>query len=98
MGEDRGEEGEDVVVGIGEGEETRVGADEEETVSVATTALLSKTGLESLLPTDEETDVSLYISNLFPAPQYSYWSPGQVNEQSSWFAARTEVASSVLPQ
>jgi hypothetical protein len=61
-----------VVVGIGEGEETRVGGDEEETVSVATTASLSKTGLESLLPTDEGTDVSLYMSNLFPAPQYSY--------------------------
>lgn len=27
-------------------------------------------------------DESIYISSLFPAPQYSYWLPGQVNEQS----------------
>lgn len=60
---DRGEEGEVVVT---------AGVDEDETMSVATTALLFKIGVESLLPTDEETDVSLYISNLFPAPQYSY--------------------------
>ena len=25
---------------------------------------------------------SLYISSLFPAPQYSYTDPGQINEQS----------------
>jgi hypothetical protein len=50
----------------------RIDADEDETALVATTALSSKTRVESLLPTDEEIDVSLYMSSLFPAPQYSY--------------------------
>lgn len=27
-------------------------------------------------------DESMYISRRFPAPQYSYWFPGQINEQS----------------
>lgn len=50
----------------------RAGVDEDETVSVATTALLSKPGLESLLLADEGIDVRLYMFNLSPAPQYSY--------------------------
>jgi hypothetical protein len=40
---------------------------------------------------------SIYISNRFPAPQYSYWFPGQMNEQSVK-AASTEPALIVLPQ
>jgi hypothetical protein len=53
--------------------------DEEELVLVSITALLVETELmllttllELLLLTDEETGVSLYISSLLPAPQYSY--------------------------
>ncbi len=41
--------------------------------------------------------VSSYISSRFPAPQYSYWLPGQVNEQSV-AGARTEPVLIVLPQ
>lgn len=40
----------------------------------------------------------LYISNLFPAPQYSYWFPGQLNEQSAWVGAKADPPLSVLPQ
>jgi hypothetical protein len=38
-----------------------------------------------------------YISNRFPAPQYSKWFPGQMNEQSVK-AAGAEPALMVLPQ
>jgi hypothetical protein len=69
---------------------------DDELVLLDTTALLVKA--ELVLLTDEETEVSLYISSLFPAPQYSYWFPGQVNEQSVWVVARTEVESRMLPQ
>jgi len=48
-----------------------------------------------LLEVDAE---SLYISNLFPAPQYSYLLPGQVNEQSAWLVAKTDPVLRVLPQ
>lgn len=41
--------------------------------------------------------VSLYMSRRFPAPQYSYWLPGQTKEQSV-AGARTEPALIVLPQ
>lgn len=42
--------------------------------------------------------VSVYISNLLPAPQYSYWLPGQVKEQSAWLDAGIDPPLSVLPQ
>ena len=40
---------------------------------------------------------SLYRSRRFPAPQYSYWLPGQTKEQSV-AGATTEPALIVLPQ
>jgi hypothetical protein len=39
----------------------------------------------------------MYISSLFPAPQYSYALPGQIKEQSVK-AARTDPALITLPQ
>lgn len=59
----------------------------EEVEDVATTELL-------LL----ETADRLYNSNLFPAPQYSYLFPGQVNEQSVCLFARPDPVPSILPQ
>jgi hypothetical protein len=41
--------------------------------------------------------VSMYISNRFPAPQYSYGLPGQTKEQSVK-AARTDPVLMTLPQ
>jgi hypothetical protein len=40
-------------------------------------------GTITLLELLETLDVSLYISNLFPAPQYSKAFPGQVKLQSA---------------
>jgi hypothetical protein len=34
----------------------------------------------------EDRDESWYISSLFPAPQYSYWLPGQIKLQSPMFS------------
>lgn len=52
---------------------------------------------------DEELEVpvvvaSLYISILFPAPQYSYWSPGQMKLQSPWLGASSALGSMEFPQ
>jgi hypothetical protein len=54
----------------------------------------------NILPTEllELAEDSVYISNLLPAPQYSYLLPGQVNEQSAWFVAKADPPLSVLPQ
>lgn len=55
-----------------------------------------------ILPTEllllEVVAESVYISNLLPAPQYSYLLPGQVNEQSAWLVAKTDPVFMVLPQ
>lgn len=40
---------------------------------------------------------SLYISSLFPAPQYSYWFPGHIKLQ-SLEETRVDVESNVFPQ
>lgn len=45
----------------------------------------------------EESVVSLYMSSLLPAPQYSKLLPGQMKLQSPK-AAKVDVASRVLPQ
>jgi hypothetical protein len=54
-----------------------------------------------LVPVMDELEVtklvSLYISNLFPAPQYSYALPGQMKEQSV-AGARIDPVLMVLPQ
>jgi hypothetical protein len=50
-----------------------------------------------LLLLDDAREVKRYISSLFPAPQYSYALPGQVNEQSE-SVARVDDAARVFPQ
>jgi hypothetical protein len=45
----------------------------------------------------EDRDESWYISSLFPAPQYSYWLPGQIKLQSPMFSM-TDPALIELPQ
>ena len=52
--------------------------------------------------TDDELELAtvepcVYISNRFPAPQYSYGLPGQIKEQ-SLKAARTDPVLMTLPQ
>lgn len=80
--------------------ETTTLDEEDLTVEVETT--LDELGL--LLEVEETTlllldasEVSLYNSSLFPAPQYSKALPGQVKLQSP-IGAGVEVASRVLPQ
>jgi hypothetical protein len=45
----------------------------------------------------EDRDESWYISSLFPAPQYSYWLPGQIKLQSPMFSM-TDPVLIELPQ
>lgn len=45
----------------------------------------------------DTAELSSYISSLLPAPQYSYWLPGQTKLQSV-NAARTDPALITLPQ
>jgi hypothetical protein len=51
----------------------------------------------TLLLLEKARELRRYISSLFPAPQYSYAFPGQMNEQSE-SVARVDDAARVFPQ